>query len=80
MQIIFVALREKTRQQTCLRVQRYHQNKDRIVASLIVQTSHTEGMTTHQSDTPNLFNTSIQPTRTCVNFILCIVFYDPKNL
>jgi hypothetical protein len=61
---VFVGLREKTRQETRLRVQHYLQNKDRTTASLIVQTPHNEGKITQQSGTPNLFDTSIQPTPT----------------
>jgi hypothetical protein len=61
---IFVGLREKTRQQTRVRVHHYHQNKDRTAASPIVQTSHKEATTTQQSFTPKLFITSIHPTRT----------------
>jgi hypothetical protein len=61
---VFLGLREKTWQQTCLRVQSYRQNKDHTTASLIVQTPHNEGTITQQSGTPNLFNTFIQPTRT----------------
>jgi hypothetical protein len=63
MQVFFVGLREKTRQQTHIRVHRYHQNKDRTAASLIVQTPHNKRTITQQSGTPNLFNTFIQPTR-----------------
>jgi hypothetical protein len=59
---VFLGLREKTWQQTRLKVQRYHQNKDRTTASPIVQTLHNEGTITQQSGTPNLFITSIQPT------------------
>jgi hypothetical protein len=64
MQDCFVGLHEKTRQQTCLRVKRYRQNKDRTVTSLIVQTPHNEGTITQQSGTPKFFITSIHPTRT----------------
>jgi hypothetical protein len=64
MQVFFVGLREKTRQQTHLRVERYRQNKDCTAASPIVQTLHNEGTITLQSSTPNLFNTFIQPTQT----------------
>jgi hypothetical protein len=60
MQVFFiVGLREKARQQTRLRVQRYCQNKDCTTASPIVQTPHNEGMITQQSGIPNLFNTFI---------------------
>jgi hypothetical protein len=59
---VFLGLREKTWQQTRLKVQRYRQNKDRTTASPIVQTPHNEGTITQQSGTPNLFITSIQPT------------------
>jgi hypothetical protein len=59
---VFLGLREKTWQQTRLKVQHYRQNKDRTTASLIVQTPHNEGAITQQSGTPNLFITSIQPT------------------
>jgi hypothetical protein len=55
---------KKTRQQSRLRVECYRQNKDRTTASPIVQTLHNEGMITQHPDTPNLFNTFIQPTRT----------------
>jgi hypothetical protein len=61
---VFLGLHEKTWQQTCLKVQHYHQNKDHIAASPIVQTPHNEGTITQQSGTPNLFNTFIQPTQT----------------
>jgi hypothetical protein len=74
----FLGLHEKTRQQTHLRVQRYRQNKDRTAASPIVQTLHNEGTITQQSSTPKLFITSIQPTRTRVNFFLCVMFYEPE--
>jgi hypothetical protein len=63
-QIFFVGLREKTWQQTHVRVHRYHQNKDRTAASSIIQTSHKEVTITQQSGTPKLFITSIQPTHT----------------
>jgi hypothetical protein len=79
MHVFFVGLHEKTQQQTHLRVQRYHQNKDRT-ASPFVQTPHNEGTSTQQSGTPDLFNTCVQPIRTRVNFVLCIVFYVQKNL
>jgi hypothetical protein len=70
--LLFIGLREKTWQQTHHRVQRYHQNKDRTIATPIVQTPHNEWTSIRQSGTPKLYNTCLHSTRTCVNFVLCI--------
>jgi hypothetical protein len=66
---VFRGVHENTPQQTCLRVQRYHQKKDRNVTAPIVKTQHNDRMSIQQSGTTNLLNTCLHSTMKTINFV-----------
>jgi hypothetical protein len=63
---------EKTRQQTRLRVQHYHQTKDHNITAPFVKTTHNDWTSFQQPGTTNLLNTCLHSERTKVNFAWCI--------